>query len=87
MRQKKEVYLIEGMSCAGCEKAVQRVVAAVEGIKTVKADFTQATLAVEYDTDATTVDEIKSAVNKLGYKFVGQLPPSNQRAGSDEAVS
>jgi len=84
---KKESYLVEGMTCSGCERTVQRVVSNLEGVSSVQADAGAATVSVEYDPQKVTVDEIRSAVNKVGYKFVGERPPYGQREGRDDAVS
>jgi copper ion binding protein len=86
-RIKKESYLVEGMTCSGCERTVQRVVGNLEGVKASKADLKSATVSVEYDPEKVTIDKIRSAVNGVGYKFVGERPPSGEREGSDEAVS
>jgi copper chaperone CopZ len=84
---KKESYLVEGMTCSGCERAIQRVVTNLKGVSTAKADLATSTVSVEYDPGQVTVDKIKSAVSTLGYKIVGERPPSGQREGSDEGVS
>jgi Cu+-exporting ATPase len=86
-KTKKETYLVEGMTCAGCERAVQRVVGNIEGVQSSKADLKSSTVSVEYDPEKVTIDKIKSAVNGVGYKFVGERPAYGQRESSDEAVS
>jgi hypothetical protein len=43
-------------------------------------------VSVEYDPSTATIDQIKAAVNGVGYKFVGQRPPFGQREGSDEGI-
>lgn len=84
---KKEVYLVEGMTCSGCERTVSKVVANIEGVASAKADLGSSTVSVEYDPAKVTIDRIKEAVNKVGYKFVGQRPVNGQRESSDEGVS
>lgn len=84
---KKEKYLVEGMTCSGCERTVSRVVGNLEGVTSANADIKSSTLKVEYDPSKVTIDKIKNAVNGVGYKFVGELPANGQRAGSDEAIS
>ena len=84
---KKESYLVEGMTCSGCERAIQRVVGNLQGVETSKADLQSASLEVSYDPNAITVDEIKSAVNKIGYKIVGELPEHGQKERRDDVVS
>ena len=84
---KKEAYLVEGMTCAGCERAIQRVVGSVPGVKDANADLSSATVTIEYDPHVTTIGEIKTAIDRLGYKLVGERPSAGQREGSDEGIS
>ena len=83
---KKETYLVEGMTCSGCERTVSKVVSNIEGVASAKADLTSSTVSVEYDPLKVTIDKIKDAVNKVGYKFVEKKPADGQREGSDEPV-
>lgn len=84
---KKESYLIEGMSCSGCERAIQRVVSNLEGVKEVKADQASSTVSLEYDPLKVNMNDIRSAITKIGYKFVGERPAHGQKEGRDDAVS
>lgn len=83
----KAAYLVEGMTCAGCERTVQKVITNLEGVVSAEADFRASTVSVVYDPEKVKVDEIKSAVSKVGYKFVGERPAAGQREGRDDAVS
>lgn len=83
----RKEYLVEGMTCSGCERAIQRMVSNIKGVKDVKADFASSTVSLEYDPSQTTIDDIRAAVTKIGYKFVGERPPHGQREGRDDAVS
>jgi copper chaperone CopZ len=83
----KQSYLVEGMTCAGCERTVSKVVGNLDGVKWSKADLASSTVSVEYDPAKVNIDAIKAAVGKVGYKFVGERPANGQREGSDEAVS
>jgi mercuric ion transport protein len=71
---KKEAYLVEGMTCSGCERTISKVVSNIEGVAAAKADLNTSTVSVEYDPSKVTIDRIKEAVNKVGYKFVGERP-------------
>lgn len=84
---KKESYLVEGMTCSGCERTVSKVVSNIEGVVSAKADLSTSTVSVEYDTYKVSIDKIKDAINKVGYKFVGNIPSNGQREGSDEGIS
>lgn len=83
---KKESYLVEGMSCSGCERAIQKIVNNLEGVESAKADLQTSTVSVAYDPEKVNVDQIKSAVNKIGYKIVGERPPLGQKEGRDDSV-
>ncbi len=83
---KKDIYLVEGMTCPACERTVQRVIENIEGVKASKADLKSSTVSVEYDPASVDIDVIRSAVNHVGYKFVGMRPPYGQREGNDEAI-
>ncbi|HEY9488256.1 MAG TPA: cation transporter [Chryseosolibacter sp.] len=69
---KKESYLVEGMTCSGCERAIQRIVSSLEGVESAKADLNSSTVSVEYNPEKVNIEQIKTAVNKIGYKFVGK---------------
>lgn len=86
IESKKESYLVEGMTCSGCERTIQKVVGNIEGVKSSKADLKSSTVSVEYDPEKVSIDKIRSAVNGVGYKFVGEKPAYGQREGSDEAI-
>jgi copper chaperone CopZ len=84
---KKESYLVEGMSCSGCERAIQRVISNIQGVTAAGADLQSSTVTVEYDPEKVGIDQIRSAVTKIGYKFVGERPAHGQKEGRDDAVS
>lgn len=57
---------IEGMSCNHCKAAVERSVAAVDGVQSVKVDLAAKQAQVEWDAPAT-LEAIKQAVEDSGY--------------------
>lgn len=83
----KASYLVEGMSCSGCERTVQRIVQNVSGVTAATADLKSATVSVEYDPSKTTLDQIRAAINSVGYKLVGERPARGERESSDESIS
>ena len=80
-------YLVEGMSCSGCERTVQKVISNVKGVIDAKANLASPVVTVEYDPMIATLDHIREAVNGIGYKFAGELPAYGQKPGSDEAIA
>jgi copper chaperone CopZ len=83
---KKEANLVEGMTCSGCERAIQKAVSRIRGVATAKADLSTSTIYVEYDPAETSIGVIKDIINNLGYKLVAERPASGQREGSDEGI-
>jgi copper chaperone len=70
MSIKKDILLVEGMSCGHCKNAVEKVVAALVGVNLAEVNLAENTLAVEFDTDKITLDKIKEAVDEEGYTIV-----------------
>jgi copper chaperone CopZ len=83
----RSTFLIEGMTCEGCERTISKVVSNLQGVNVSKADLNTATLSVEYDPEKVSLDQIRAAVNRVGYNFVGQRPAYKQKEGSDNYVS
>ena len=67
----QEASLIEvsigGMTCLGCEQTIQYNVGKLEGIKSVKASFTQGNAIIEYFPALVDTLKIKEAVIGSGY--------------------
>jgi copper chaperone len=60
-------FNVGGMKCGGCEKTVQGIVDALEGVVSSKASSPEGTLTVEYDESKISVDALKAAVSAKGY--------------------
>jgi copper chaperone CopZ len=61
---------IDGMSCTGCEQTIQRNVAKLEGIKSVKATFTDGRAVIEYFPGMVDSLKIKDAITGSGYRVI-----------------
>jgi len=81
---KREVYLVEGMTCAGCERAVATVIKNLEGVRSAHADLKSSTVSVEYDPGKTSLDRIRSAVIHVGYTFAGESRDDGERERGDD---
>ena len=64
---KKLKLSIEGMHCASCANNVQRSISGVKGVRTVSANAIFKSAKVEAE-DTASIEDIKKAVGKLGYK-------------------
>jgi copper chaperone CopZ len=63
----KMEVVIGGMTCTGCEQTIQRNVAKLEGIKSVKASFTIGNALIDYIPGMADTTKIKSAITGSGY--------------------
>ncbi|MCM4159277.1 mercuric transport protein MerTP [Antarcticibacterium flavum] len=66
----KEIFVVEGMTCAGCEAPVESEVNKLEGILSVKASYENANTVVEYDKTKVDKAAIITAISRTGYKVV-----------------
>ncbi|MBR2299704.1 MAG: heavy-metal-associated domain-containing protein [Alphaproteobacteria bacterium] len=61
---------VEGMRCHGCEMRVQNALLAIEGVKSVSANFEQKAVDVQFETPAS-LDDIKEKIDDLGFEVIG----------------
>ena len=69
-------YRVEGMDCAACAQTVEKVVAALDGVRAAHVSFGNATLAVDGDVEP---DRVSAAVARAGYRAA---PLTRRRAES-----
>ncbi len=68
----KEVnFIVEGMTCEGCENAIQKCVNELPGILEVSASHEEKNTIVSYDTGQTSADDIHKAIEGKGYDVLG----------------
>jgi copper chaperone CopZ len=58
---------IEGMTCTGCEQTIQKNISKLDGIKSIKASFTEGSAIIEYFSGKADTGKIKEAVTGSGY--------------------
>ena len=61
--------LISGMTCSGCEVHVENEVTQLQGIFSATASYENGNAIVEFDNSVTTIEQIKEAIKKTGYKI------------------
>ncbi|MFT3740474.1 MAG: cation transporter [Breznakibacter sp.] len=61
---------VGGMTCSGCEKAIEAGLTTLDGVVKVDATFTDSTAVVEADTAKVDVDKIKTTIAALGYTVI-----------------
>ncbi len=61
---------VKGMTCTGCEERIQGAVGEIEDVAAVDADHQGGTVSVTLDREDTATDDIRAAINGLGYRTV-----------------
>ena len=65
----REVTLpVEGMTCASCVQRIEKTVARVPGVVSVRVNLATERATVDYDTETASVDAITSAIERAGYQ-------------------
>lgn len=64
----KKTLSVEGMTCASCSQAVERVTRKLEGVEEASVNLATEKLFITYDPSVLRLSEIKKAVEKAGYK-------------------
>ncbi len=63
----KKLLQIEGMTCASCAKAVEKVTSRLEGVKEANVNLAKETLIVSYDPKKTSLNDIIFVIERAGY--------------------
>ena len=87
-----KVLEIKGMTCVSCEIRIEKRLKKLEGIKAVKAVYSQSKLNVIYDKNKINLDRIIQAVEELDYKVITAADDIKRRAkanqsGNDDKLS
>lgn len=60
-------FVVEGMTCGGCEKYVSDAVYGVAGVIEIKASYAEMNTVVIFDAEQTTAERIAAAIATTGY--------------------
>lgn len=76
----EQIYIIEGMSCAACSSAVERVTRKLDGVARSDVNLTTNKMDIEYDETKVTPDMIMAKVRKAGFGISLYVPPEESAA-------
>ncbi|MDB9493788.1 heavy metal translocating P-type ATPase [Spirulina major CS-329] len=79
---KQHTLHLNGMSCAACARAIERVISNVEGVSDCTVNFGAELARVHYNPDTTGLEQIQAAVQRAGY----DATPLNSSRQSSEAM-
>ncbi|MEW9049662.1 MAG: copper chaperone CopZ [Neobacillus sp.] len=66
----KVTLKVQGMSCGHCVKAIEGSVGELSGVNSVKVNLDAATVDVEFNQEAVTLETIKETIDDQGYDIV-----------------
>ncbi|MDD1369495.1 copper ion binding protein, partial [Bacillus sp. MHSD17] len=65
----KVEFTVSGMTCAACANRVEKRLNKLEGVNGATVNFALESATVDFNPDEINVNEMKSAITKLGYKL------------------
>jgi Cu+-exporting ATPase len=66
---RKALFRVIGMYCTACKPIVEKQLRGAQAIKKIDIDYMTDSVAVEYDSDLITKEEIKKRLENSGYRF------------------
>lgn len=75
----KEIFSVQGMTCAGCEQHLENEVKKLDGIIVVKADYEHGKARVSFDATRLSKEQIIKAINSIGYKEKKKMESTRTR--------
>lgn len=69
-QEKKEIFYVIGMSCAGCAANVEQALSDRKGVIEAKVNFAGSTVMVDYDQSIVTPSGLQKTVQEAGYDLV-----------------
>ena len=69
VQQRTATFSVGGMSCSSCANTVERTLSKLEGVESAKVNSSDSSATVVYKPGAVSPDQMKEAVEKVGYKL------------------
>jgi Cu2+-exporting ATPase len=67
---KKEIYPVEGMSCAGCAASIERELCKQQGVEEANVNFAMHTISLKYREGLTSFEKLQERVDDIGFKLL-----------------
>jgi len=64
------VFRILNMDCTSCTRAISRTLYKLDGVIDVSFNYITDKIDVEYDPEKVTMEDVKKAVKKIGFKII-----------------
>ncbi len=83
----QEKFDVGGMTCASCQAHVDRAVSKLDGVNSVAVNLLSGSMAVEFDENTISVEDICAAVDRAGYSASPAAGGSGAPAGDGATAS
>ncbi|ATI60895.1 MULTISPECIES: heavy metal translocating P-type ATPase [Bacillus] len=80
----KAEFTVSGMTCAACANRVEKRLNKLDGVNKATVNFALESATVDFNPDEVNVNEMKSAITKLGYKL--EVKPDDQDESTDHRL-
>lgn len=74
----KEILKIEEMSCVSCAQTIEKSLQKVKGVKRANVNFATEKAVVEYDDQEVSIENLRKAVEDVGYGVTQKAPELNK---------
>jgi copper ion binding protein len=68
----KTTLQLEQLTCPSCVKRIETALARTPGVESAKVSFTSSKVKAEFDEEKVKAEDIKMAVEKLGYQVLSE---------------
>jgi len=73
-----EIFIIEGMTCASCERRIENSLKNINGIKSIHANYSQSLVEITYLKNIISFTEIKKIIEEADYKVLNKRKNSKE---------
>ncbi|MEG1949499.1 MAG: heavy metal translocating P-type ATPase [Odoribacter sp.] len=81
-QEKKGIFYVLGMSCAGCAARIEQALNGRDGVIAAKVNFATSTVMVDYEADKLSASGLRQVVQDLGYDLVEEEEGNESQAES-----
>ncbi len=74
------------MTCAACAKAVERVSRKLDGVMEANVNIATEKLDITFDKSKVSLNDIKRAIEKAGYKALEEKNIEEEKKGKEDAI-
>ena len=80
-----DTYKIEGMTCSACANRIEKITKKMQGVESSIVNFATEKLTISYDLDIINFIDIKSKVEKAGFKLIKEEEKIKEKKLDEQA--